>query len=89
MQMVVQNCNHKPRDFFKIANHIKKITKTKMISMSKYVKNTTYSKNDIHCTIKLIFPISSLDVFHQHLQITRFVNNENEIGTPIVLLYFH
>jgi hypothetical protein len=37
-----------------------------MINPSKDVKNTTYSKNDIHYTMKLIFLISSLDVFHQH-----------------------
>jgi hypothetical protein len=37
-----------------------------MINLSKDIKITTFSKNDIHCTMKFIFPISSLDVLHQH-----------------------
>jgi len=38
----------------------------KMISPSKDVKNIAYSKNDIHCTMKLSFPTSLLEVFHQN-----------------------
>jgi hypothetical protein len=35
-----------------------------MISSSKDVKNITYSKNDIHYTMKSIFPTSLLEVLH-------------------------
>jgi hypothetical protein len=65
VKMVVQNCIHKLRDILKIANHIKKNHEKNLINPSKDVKNTTYSRNDIDCTMKLFFPISSLDVFHQ------------------------
>ncbi len=40
------------------------ISKIKLINPSKDNKNITYSINDIHCTMKLIFPTSSLEVFH-------------------------
>jgi hypothetical protein len=63
--MVVQNCIHKLRDILKIANQIKNNHEKNLINPSKDVKNTTYSRNDIDCTMKLFFPISSLDVFHQ------------------------
>jgi hypothetical protein len=37
-----------------------------MINPSKDDKNIAYSKNDVHYNMKLIFPTSSLKVFHQH-----------------------
>jgi hypothetical protein len=60
VKMVVQNCTHKPRGLLKIGNHLKTITKIEMISPSKDDKNISYSRNDIHYTMKL------MEVFHQH-----------------------
>jgi hypothetical protein len=56
---------HKLGGLLKIANHILKNHQNKMINMYKDVKNTTYSKNDIHYTMKLIFPTSLLEVLLQ------------------------
>jgi hypothetical protein len=65
VKIVVQKFIHKLGGLLKIANHIKNNHQNKMINMSKDVKNTTYSKNDIHYTMKLIFGTSLFEVLHQ------------------------
>jgi hypothetical protein len=45
---------------------LKQIVTFEMIRPSKDVKRIAYSKNDIDCTMKLIFPTSLLEVLHQN-----------------------
>jgi hypothetical protein len=63
VKMVVLNYGINLRVFWKF---LETLTKIKKISSSKYDKNIVYFRNDFQYIVKLIIPISSLEVFHKH-----------------------
>ncbi len=52
------------KGFLRLETTLEIIAKIKLINPFKDNKNIAYSINDIHYTMKLIFPTSSLEIFH-------------------------